>query len=180
MPDDIKYRNIVLTGMPGAGKSTMGVLLAKYMGYEFMDADLQIQKSENRLLREIISDCGIDGFIKIEEKVNASINVKKTVIATGGSVIYGAKAMEHYKESGVIVYLKLSYNTIKRRLGNLKQRGDVLRQGQTLRDIYNDRTPFYEKYADIIVECDGYGISQLAMYLETKLRDYMCLRDTDN
>lgn len=165
-------KNVVLIGMPGCGKSTVGVVLAKTLGYRFLDSDLLIQESENRLLSEIIEQEGLDGFNAIENKVNASINVKKSVIATGGSVIYGKEAMEHLKEIGVVVYIKLPYEKIKRRLGNLAQRGVAIKDNQTLRDLYNERVPLYEKYADIIVEEKNLTISQTALFIKEKLKDY--------
>lgn len=145
-------RNITLIGMPGVGKSTVGVILAKVLGYEFLDSDLLIQKSEKSLLREIIERDGLEGFLKIENKINASINTEKSVIATGGSVVYCDEAMRHLKEIGTVVYLKLEYEELKKRLGNLKGRGVVLREGQTLKDLYDERTPLYEKYADVVVD----------------------------
>lgn len=145
-------RNITLIGMPGVGKSTVGVILAKVLGYEFLDSDLLIQKSEKSLLREIIERDGLEGFLKIENKINASINAEKSVIATGGSVVYCDEAMRHLKEIGTVVYLKLEYEELKKRLGNLKGRGVVLREGQTLKDLYDERTPLYEKYADVVVD----------------------------
>ena len=147
--------NIVLIGMPGVGKSTLGVVLAKELGYEFVDADLLIQKRENRLLKEIIAAEGVDRFLKIENDVNAGIQADKTVIATGGSVIYGNEAMEHLKEIGTIVYLKLDYETLDSRLGSLQGRGVVLKSGQDLQSLYEERVPLYEKYADIIVDEAG-------------------------
>lgn len=144
--------NIVLIGMPGVGKSTVGVILAKELGYQFVDADLLIQKQEKRLLKDIIAREGVDGFIAIENKVNASIEAEDTVIATGGSVIYGKEAMLHLKEIATVVYLKLSYEQLAKRLGNLKNRGVVLRNGQTLKDLYVERSVLYEKYADITID----------------------------
>lgn len=152
--------NIVLIGMPGVGKSTLGVVLAKELGYEFVDADLLIQKRENRLLKEIIAEDGVDGFLKIENDVNASITSTKTVIATGGSVIYGAEAMAHLKEIGTVVYLKLDYETLDSRLGSLKGSGVVLKDGQNLKSLYDERIPLYEKYADVTVDEGGLGLEE--------------------
>ena len=147
--------NIVLIGMPGVGKSTLGVVLAKELGFEFVDADLLIQKREKRLLKEIIADEGVDGFLRIENEVNSSIETEKTVIATGGSVIYGSEAMTHLKEIGTVVYLKLDYDTLDSRLGSLKGRGVVLKDGQNLKSLYDERIPLYEKYADVTVNEKG-------------------------
>ena len=147
--------NIVLVGMPGAGKSTVGVVLAKKCGYRFLDSDLVIQEKKGKLLHELISEHGVDGFLKIEDEVNASIETSRSVIATGGSAIYGRKAMEHFKEIGIIVYLQLPYEEIAGRLGNLEQRGVTLREGQSLWDLYQERIPYYEKYADLTIACEG-------------------------
>lgn len=152
--------NIVLIGMPGVGKSTVGVILAKELGYQFVDADLLIQKQEKRLLKEIIAQEGVDGFIQIENRVNASIEVERTVIATGGSVIYGQEAMEHLKKIATVVYLKLPYEQLQKRLGNLKNRGVVLRDGQTLKGLYEERTVLYEKYADLTIDETNKGIEE--------------------
>ncbi len=162
--------NVVLIGMPGVGKSTLGVVLAKELGFEFVDADLLIQKRENRLLKEIIAEDGVDGFLKIENDVNASIETDKTVIATGGSVIYGAEAMAHLKEIGTVVYLKLDYETLDSRLGSLKGRGVVLKDGQTLKSLYEERIPLYEKYADIIVDEQGLNLEETLTSVLKSLR----------
>lgn len=147
--------NIILIGMPGAGKSTLGVVLAKSLGYNFLDSDLLIQEREGKLLSEILEDVGPWGFNKIEEEVNASINVNKTIIATGGSVIYGSKAMEHLRKIGTVVYIKLPCDTIEKRIGSFKQRGISIEQGQTLKELYDERAPLYEKYAHVTVETQG-------------------------
>ncbi len=153
-------KNIVLIGMPGVGKSTLGVVLAKELGFEFVDADLLIQKREKRLLKEIIAQDGVDGFLKVEEEVNAKIEAERTIIATGGSVVYSQKAMEHLKSIGKVVYLKLNFDDLNNRLGNLKGRGVVLKDGQTLKSLYEERTPLYEKYADITVSEDGLNLEE--------------------
>ena len=165
-------RNIILIGMPGVGKSTIGVIAAKQLGYQFVDADLLIQQQEKRLLHEIISEEGVDGFLEIENRVNASIQTEGAVIATGGSVIYGQEAMEHLSSIGTVVYLKLPYPELKRRLRNLKDRGVVLKDGQTLQDLYDERTPLYEKYADIIVDETGLQIEETREQMEQMLREY--------
>ena len=152
--------NIVLIGMPGVGKSTAGVVLAKILGYKFVDADIVIQEEEGKLLKEIIASVGVDGFIQVENRVNSQLSCEKTVIATGGSVVYGKEAMEHLKEIGTVVYLKVDFKTIDSRLGNLKGRGVVLKDGQDLKALYEERVPLYENYADIIVDEAGCTVEE--------------------
>lgn len=147
--------------MPGAGKSTVGVVLAKKLGYAFMDADLVIQGREGKLLHEIIAEQGVEGFWRVEEEVNESIRTDRTVIATGGSAVYGERAMAHYKEIGKIVYLSLPLADIRERLGDLDERGVTLRAGQDLTALYEERLPLYEKYADITVACEGLSIREI-------------------
>lgn len=159
--DGMKRHNVILIGMPGAGKSTVGVVLAKRLGYAFLDSDLVIQSKEGRLLHEIIADKGVNGFWQIEEAVNASMEADHTVIATGGSVIYGSRAMEHFKQMGSIVYLKLSLEAIADRLGDLSERGVTLRDGQDLTALYEERVPMYERYADIIMDCENLSIREI-------------------
>ena len=144
--------NITLIGMPGAGKSSIGVVLAKVLGYQFIDSDLIIQREEKRTLSEIIEQDGAEGFKAVENRVNASIQVENTVIATGGSVVYCGEAMQHLKSEGVVVYLKISLKLLAKRLGDLKGRGVLLKEGQTLESLYEERVSLYEKYADIIVD----------------------------
>lgn len=154
-------KNIVLIGMPGAGKSTVGVILAKVLGYRFIDSDLLIQEQEKCLLKDIIERDGLEGLLRVEEQVNSEINVEESVIATGGSVIYGPKAMEHLRKIGTVVYIQLSYETINARLDNIRQRGVVFQEGQTLKDLYEERCPLYEKYAHIIVNAETLGMEEV-------------------
>lgn len=151
-------KNVILIGMPGSGKSTVGVVLAKVLGYRFVDSDLVIQEEEGKLLHEIISEKGIEGFIEVENRINSRLNLERSVIATGGSVVYGTEAMEHLREIGTVIYLRLPYQNLRRRLGNLKERGVVLKKGQTLKALYEERTPLYEKYAHLAVDEGALGI----------------------
>lgn len=148
-------KSIILIGMPAVGKSTVGVVVAKRLGYEFIDTDLLIQKQENRLLKEIIEDEGIDGFLKIENQVNCDVQAERAVISPGGSVVYCQEAMEHYKKIGVVVYLRASFETINNRIRNAKNRGVVLKEGQTLERLYEERVKLFEKYADITIDEEG-------------------------
>lgn len=159
-------RNVTLIGMPSSGKSTIGVVLAKALGFKFIDGDLLIQEQEGKLLRELIAELGEKRFLELEEEVNASIHVEHAVISPGGSVIYGAKAMEHLREISTIVYIKLPFKTIQKRIGDPQKRGVVLKPNKTLKDLYDERTPIYEKYAHFYVEADGLSIGDL---LETIL-----------
>ena len=152
-------KNIVLIGMPGVGKSTIGVIIAKILGYQFIDADLVI-----------IAERGTEGFVQVENDVNKSLNPEKAVISTGGSVVYCTEAMEHLSEIATIVYLKLDLYSLERRLGNLKQRGVVLKEGQTLKDLYDERCPLYEKYADIVISENHCSVEKTVDKVVTKLR----------
>lgn len=156
----MKRNNIVLIGMPGCGKSSLGVVLAKALGYRFIDSDLLIQEKEGRLLSEIIEQDGLGAFKQIEDKVNASIDTSRTVIATGGSVVYGENAMSHLKKIAVVIYLKLPLDEIETRVGDPSQRGVAFEPGQTLSDLYDERVPLYEKYADITVDIENQDIRQ--------------------
>ena len=147
--------NIILIGMPGVGKSSAGVVLAKVLGYEFIDSDLVIQKATGELLKDIIAERGNKGFLEVENTINAGIEASHAVIATGGP-----EAMEHLKSIGTVVYLKASYDTINSRLGNLAGRGVAIEKGQTLHDLYDERVKLYEKYADVTVVIDDRTIEQ--------------------
>lgn len=148
-------KNIIFIGMPGAGKSTIGVVMAKIFGYRFLDSDLLIQDQENDVLEHLIDKYGIEGFLEIENQVNRDIKAEKTVISTGGSACYCDEALRHMREHGVIVYIKVDYETLHQRLGDLRERGVVIRKGSTLYDLYCERTPLYEKYADLTVDVSG-------------------------
>lgn len=153
-------KNVILIGMPAVGKSTVGVVVAKRLGYEFIDTDLLIQKQENRLLKDIIEDEGIDGFLSIENQVNRDVQSERAVISPGGSVVYCQEAMEHYKKIGVVVYLRASFETINHRIRNAKNRGVVLKEGQTLEMLYEERVKLFEKYADITIDEDGKDLGE--------------------
>ena len=144
--------NIVLIGMPGVGKSTIGVILAKVLGYNFIDTDILIQEKTGKLLSQIIQESGIDEFIRIENDINKSLKVNRSVIATGGSVIYGREAMDNLKSIGKVIYLKQDFERINERVSNINGRGVVLRNNQTFLELYNERTQLYEKYADIVLD----------------------------
>lgn len=163
-------KSIVLIGMPGVGKSTIGVILAKEIGYQFIDADLLIQQQEGMLLREIIEVKGHDGFLEVENQVNRDIDTEGAVIATGGSAVYCDEAMESYHQKGfLLVYLRCPYNVLEPRLGSLKGRGVALQEGQTLWDLYQERSSLYEKYADIIIDEDDKGIEATLDLLKEEL-----------
>ena len=153
----MKKENIILIGMPGAGKSSIGVVLAKAIGYEFVDTDLLIQAREGCLLSEIIEKEGRERFVEIENEVNAGLDVKRCVIAPGGSVIYGIEAMKHFQED------------LAKRLGNLKGRGVVLKEGQTLKDLYEERTSLYETYADLTISEKNRGIEETLQAIRDEL-----------
>lgn len=146
-------KNIVLIGMPGAGKSTIGVLLAKSTLMDFTDTDLLIQKKYSSALCDIINEKGIDEFLKAENDVICESDFTNCVVATGGSAVYGKEAMEKLKKSGVVVYLNVDASELEKRINNIHTRGIAMKDGTTISELYNERAPLYEKYADITVEC---------------------------
>ena len=164
-------KNIILIGMPAVGKSTVGVILAKLLGYSFVDTDLVIQKSEGKLLKQIIAEKGIDGFIETENRILSSLDCVNSVISTGGSVVYGDDAMKNLSRNGVVIYLKLDYNKLKYRLHNIKNRGVVIREGQSLSSLYRERVPLYEKYADIIIDENGCNVEKTVGKIMERLKD---------
>ncbi len=163
--------NITLIGMPSAGKSTVGVLLAKRLGYSFLDVDIVIQEKTGRLLKEIIQQQGMDGFMEVENRINAEVDTSRAVIAPGGSVIYGKEAMENLKSLGLVVYLKISYDELCRRLGDVVDRGVVLKEGMTLKDLYDERCVYFEKYADITIDEEGKSLGRVVDELRKEMED---------
>jgi len=157
--------NIILIGMPGCGKSTVGVVLAKAANMDFIDSDLVIQRRMGCKLSALIDAHGDEGFRAIENRINAELEAESSVIATGGSVIYGEDAMRHLKEIGTVVYLKLSCEAIADRLGDLHARGVTIQPGWTLRDLYNERCPMYEKWADVVVDCEQLRLREVVAYI---------------
>ncbi len=154
-------KNIVLTGMPGSGKSTLGVLLAKALGYSFVDTDLIISRMANKPLQKILNEDGLDSFLQLEEKVGEELVCDTTVIATGGSMVMSEKAMINLKKYGKVLYINVPLDEIKKRVTNIKTRGIAFREGETLDDVYRVRVPLYEKYADITVDFCGVGSNSI-------------------
>ena len=165
-------KNVILIGMPGSGKSTVGVVLAKKLGYQFLDSDLVIQETCGKLLYQLIEEKGEAGFLMLENEINASIIADHTVIATGGSAVYGKDAMSHFCKMGQIVYLKLPYEELKERLGDLHERGVVLKEGYTLLELYEERVPLYERYAGVVIECSGKSIRQVVEEIAAQITDW--------
>lgn len=161
--------NITLIGMPAAGKSTVGVLLAKRLGYSFLDVDIIIQEKTKKLLKEIIETDGMDGFLELENRINAELEAKQSVIAPGGSVIYGKEAMEHLKALGTVVYLKISYEELENRLGDVVDRGVVLKEGMTLKDLYEERVQYFERYADLTIDEENKSLGDVVDELRAGL-----------
>lgn len=161
--------SITLIGMPSAGKSTVGVLLAKRLGYSFLDVDIVIQEKTGKMLKEIIREQGLDGFMEVENRINAEVDAECTVIAPGGSVIYGKEAMENLKSLGLVVYLKISYEELCRRVGDVVDRGVVLKDGMTLADLYQERCAYFERYADVTVDEEGKSLGDVVDELRAEM-----------
>jgi len=148
-------KNITLIGMPGAGKSTVGVLLAKQIGADFIDTDLLIQKKHKKLLQKIVDELGFSGFVKDEGETIMTVSPESAVIATGGSAVYNDEAMKHLKSISKVFYLKLSFDEMMSRINNVATRGIALTKGQSMEELFDERVPLYEKYADVTIDCSG-------------------------
>ncbi len=162
--------NIILIGMPGAGKSTVGVILAKRLGFDFVDTDLLIQSRCEARLQQVIDTQGLPRFREIEEQTLIDLDVQNSVIATGGSVIYCPKGMAAIAAKGLFVYLQVPLIDLENRLADMGQRGLVMHKGQTLAHLYQQRVPLYEKYAQLTQNCAGFNAEQVAEELEKALR----------
>lgn len=169
--------NIILIGLPGAGKSTLGIVLAKIINYAFVDADLLIQEENDKTLQMIIDACGPQGFIEVENEVLKQISCHKTIIATGGSAVYSEEAMAHLGSIGTIVELKITYEELVNRLGDLDERGVILRDGKVvdLRALYDERMPLYDKYAEISLDVTDIPVRKAARQLAATLEEKGCL-----
>ncbi len=164
-------KNIVLIGMPAVGKSTIGILLAKATGYNFIDTDILIQSGEKKTLAEIIKDIGIKQFLILEQDYLLSVNCNGHVIATGGSAVYSTKSMEHLADNGVIIYLEIGLDDLKNRLSALDSRGVIRTPGQDITSLYRERTPLYDKFADIRIECNNLTPDEVLSKIITALKD---------
>ncbi len=162
--------NIILIGMPGCGKSTVGVLLAKIIGYSFLDSDLLIQQQEGKKLYEIINEYGTEYFKNAENNANKEITAQNTVIATGGSVVYCEEAMQHLKQIGTVVYIRVTPEQLEKRINNISTRGVVMHNSTTLKELFDERSPLYEKYADIIVDSDDSALIENAEKIAAALQ----------
>ena len=161
--------NIILIGMPGSGKSTVGVLLAKSLGYGFVDVDLLIQQREGALLQEILDERGVDAFLDAEEKAVLSLDCDRCVIAPGGSAVCREGAAQHLKSLGTVIYLEVPLEELSGRIQNLSTRGIAMEPGQTLADVLASRAPLYDKYADLTVRCGGQTLAQTARQVQQRL-----------
>ena len=164
-------RNVILIGMPGCGKSTVGVLAAKALTMDFVDTDLLLQRKAGRPLQRMVDELGAEGFARVEEACVCDLNVRGAVIATGGSVATEDAAMEHLREGGLVIFLRLPLEALSRRLRNMKTRGIAMEKGQTLRDLYERRQPAYLKWADAVVDAEGLGVEETVARVVAAVRE---------
>lgn len=171
--------NIILIGLPGAGKSTLGIVMAKIINYSFVDADLLIQEQTDKTLQMIIDAMGPEGFIQVENEVLKQIECHRTIIATGGSAVYSDEAMQHLRSIGTVVQLKINYEELERRLGDLDERGVVLRDGKVvdLHQLYDERVPLYDRYADCTIDVSDISVREAARDLIALLRERGALEE---
>ena len=165
----LNWDNIILVGMPGSGKSTIGVRLAQELGYDFVDGDRVIEDYHGKTLKEIIAEQGNEGFFRVESDALCSINTHRTVIAPGGSVCYEPEAIEHLRSIGTVVFLDVAYSTLKHRLGDLVARGVVLKPGMTLKDLYDERVPLYRAGSDLVLEEGKRSVGQTVELLKERI-----------
>lgn len=163
--------NIVLIGMAGAGKSTVGEELARLLGLRFVDVDTVIEKSQNAVLQELLNGLGAHGFRRLEEKILLSLNYRNHVIATGGSAIYSNVGMEHLKETAVMVLLDVSFTLLEQRVGDFSSRGLVKVSGQNFKQLFAERQPLYEKHADLTIECTDRSVSEICVSIKNQVSD---------
>ncbi len=164
--------NIILIGMPGSGKSTVGVLAAKALGFDFIDTDLTLQQREGALLQNILNERGTEVFLDLEERAICSVECKNAVISPGGSCVCRELSMAHLKSMGRIVYLDLPLQELEARLNNISTRGIAMEPGQTLSEVYDYRTPLYRKWADITVDCAGQSLEEtVSAVLRSLIKD---------
>ncbi len=165
----MEKNNIILIGMPGAGKSTVGVILAKRLGFDFIDTDLLIQSQEKCRLQQLIDTRGLDNFLEIEEQILLNLHAQHSVIATGGSVVYSEHGLKKLGRSGYQIYLQIGLSTLLQRIADMGQRGLVMNKGQTFEQLYQERTPLYEKFADLTLTCEEMNAEQVAAIIENKI-----------
>ncbi len=161
-------QNLIMIGMPGAGKSTIGVLLAKHLGLDFIDTDLLLQRQEGLRLQQLITLKGLDSFRKAEEQTLLSLNCENTVIATGGSVVYSPTGMSHLKGLGRLIYLHISLPHLTQRIADMGERGILIAAGQSFAELYEERTPLYSRYADLDIEIDDLGVEAVLQKIEQR------------
>ncbi|MCK5826285.1 MAG: shikimate kinase [Desulfuromusa sp.] len=176
----MKKNNVILIGMPGAGKSTVGVILAKRIGFHFIDTDLLIQSQEKCRLQQLIDTQGLDSFRKVEEQILVNLHTEQSVIATGGSVVYSRNGLTKLGLNGYRIYLQIELSILRQRIADMGQRGLVMNKGQTFEQLYQERTPLYEKFADLTIACGEMNAEQVAAVIEKKLERFFPMLSPDH